>query len=493
VPLRNQLGAASGLSGSPLSGDALRPKTDRDEECLLGSIRAATDTRREPSWTRRDVLKLGALIAAGGVAAPLIAACSTPGRGEQTPVARPIIVISHAGDPGTEPALLKVFDDFKAQHPDIAWDIRELPGGGPEWDRLARGAMASGEPVDLVEINGQQLRGWVRDGLLADLGADPEMAEVLARVPDSYHLSGPGESTTRAFPLAVTRGVHTTGIYYNKALLDRADLGPPATIADLKAMVAPLAALGVAPLVHPSGDVFFNQVLVTWLLPMIAERSGDPLAFADRTVRGEVRYDSPEWIETFETIADLRASGVLLEGSGAVDYATMQQLFLQGKAATTFNGTWLLPQLLAGSPTGPFDLHVAPPPLVDGASRPRPILAWTGFALPAQPGPNRDSTYEFLRFASEPAVDKAVVDGLQVYSPLAASNVAIENAIAQEFLPMFADAITPMDWLWEPEITAEIDNQVQALVRGDSDPRAAGIAIEAAAQALRTAGRGYYP
>jgi ABC-type glycerol-3-phosphate transport system substrate-binding protein len=94
--------------------------------------------------------------------------------------------------------------------------------------------MASGEPVDLVEINGQQLRGGVRDGLLADLGADPEMAEVLARVPDAYHLSGPGESTTRAFPLAVTRGVHTTGIYYNKALLDRAGLQTPATIADLR-------------------------------------------------------------------------------------------------------------------------------------------------------------------------------------------------------------------------------------------------------------------
>ena len=79
-------------------------------------------------------------------------------------------------------------------------------------------------------------------------------------------------------------------------------------------MVEPLAALGVAPLVHCSGDVFFNQMLVTWLLPMIAERTGDPLAFAERTVRGEVGYDSPEWIETFETIADLRTSGVLLEG-----------------------------------------------------------------------------------------------------------------------------------------------------------------------------------
>ncbi len=88
---------------------------------------------------------------------------------------------------------MQVYDDFKARHPAIEWDIRALPGGGPEWDRLARATVTSGEPVGLVMIDGQQVRGWVRDGLLADLSADPGMAAVLARVPDRFHLSGPGE------------------------------------------------------------------------------------------------------------------------------------------------------------------------------------------------------------------------------------------------------------------------------------------------------------
>ena len=73
----------------------------------------------------------------------------------------PITVLTHAGDIESEPALMKVYDDFKAQNPGIEWDIRALPGGGPEWDRLARAAIASGEPVGLVMINGQQVRGWV--------------------------------------------------------------------------------------------------------------------------------------------------------------------------------------------------------------------------------------------------------------------------------------------------------------------------------------------
>ena len=195
----------------------------------------------------------------------------------------------------------------------------------------------------------------------------------------------------RAVPLALTRGVHTTGLFYNQAILDRAGLEPPTSIADLEAMVQPLAALGVAPLVHCSGDVFFNQMLVTGILPMIAERSGDPLEFADQTVRGEIGYDSPEWIETFQTIVDLRTSGVLMDGSGAIDYGTMQQLFLQGKAATTYNGPGSCRSCSGRRAARRVRPARRAPPLIDGATRARPLLAWTGFGLPAGTAHSREA------------------------------------------------------------------------------------------------------
>ena len=422
---------------------------------------------------------------AGGSLAP--SAGSTAGA-----LTGPITVLIGGADPNTEPALKKVYDDFVAQNPGIEWDIRAISAFGSEGDRLARASLESGEPVGLVMIDGLFVRAWTRDGLLADLGADPRMAAVLARVPPSFHLAGPGEATTRAFPLALSRGVTTTGMYYNKALLDQAGLEAPRMMADLKAMVKPLSGLGAAPLVHCSGDVSFNTLLITWVLPMIAERTGDPLGFVESTIRGQVRYDSPEWTEAFQTIADLRTSGVLLAGSGATDYATMQLLFLQGKAAMIYNGTWLLGPLQAGTPTVPFDLHVAPLPLVDGASKARSILAWAGLALPAKATASRDSVYAFLEYASRPEVDRAIVEGLQAYSPIPESNVGIHDAVAREFLPMFTDAITPLNWLWEPEIEAEMDSQVQALVKGDADPASVGKAIEAVAEELRSSGRGYY-
>ncbi len=430
--------------------------------------------------------------------APLLAACAGPD-GSVAPVPSggqaatgPVTVLAEGGDPTTDPVLKKAFDAFGSQRPGLTWDIRAPAGYGPEWDRLARAVLESGEPVGLVILDGLFVRAWTRDGLLADLGADPRLADVLTRVPARMHLGGLGETTTRALPLALSRGVQTTGLYYNKALLDRASLEPPKTIADLRAMVKPLAALGAAPLVHCSGDVSFNPLLVMWVLPMIAGRSGDPLDFVERTVKGEVRYDSPEWTEAFQTIGDLRSSGILLDGSGATDYATMQLLMLQGKAAMTYNGTWLLAPLQAGSPTVPFDLHVAPLPLVDATTKAHSIVSFSAFALPAKAAASLSSVEAFLEYASRPDVDRAIVDGLQSYSPIAASNSAIHDPVAREFLPLFDDAITSLNWLWEPEIDAEVSNQVQALVKGDTDAAAAGKAIQAVAEELRSTGRSYY-
>ena len=73
-----------------------------------------------------------------------------------------------------------------------------------------------------------------------------------------------------------------------------------------------------------------------------------------------------------------------------------------------------------------------------------------------------------------------------------ASNSAITDPIAREMAPWFKDGIAPLDWLWEPEVTTEIRNQVQALVKGDAQPRAAGDAVQAKADELRREGRSYF-
>jgi len=175
----------------------------------------------DPPLDRRDLLKLGAFLAPAERFAPLLAACSTPSPSQaatvrptsaaaRRPFPAPITALVEGGDPTTEPALRKVFDDFKAQNPAIAWDIRGIPGLGPDWDRIAVRPVV-GEPVGLVILD-----GLFRSSVGRVTGCWPTWAAIQARrrsCPGAGQVPSrrPSGNRTRAFPLALSRGVQTTG------------------------------------------------------------------------------------------------------------------------------------------------------------------------------------------------------------------------------------------------------------------------------------------
>ena len=80
--------------------------------------------------------------------------------------------------------------------------------------------------------------------------------------------------------------------------------------------------------------------------------NNQPMEFTQKTLKGEVKYNGPEWIKTFETIANLTRDGVLAPGSGALGVDAAYQLFNQGKAAMLYTGSWSLPALTTGMPAG---------------------------------------------------------------------------------------------------------------------------------------------
>jgi raffinose/stachyose/melibiose transport system permease protein len=373
----------------------------------------------------------------------------------------------------------QVVTDFMARNPDVTMDWRALPSN-IQWDRVARTTLLSGEQVDLVNINGQFIRAWVRDGLLDDLSAHGQLQAAFASVDPSF-LAAQSDDAKDSFALPLTHAspAHVTAFFYNKTLLDKAGLQAPKTLDEMRAMVQPLKQLGAVPMVHPSGDVGWNPLLVCWIQPMLV--NNQPMDFTLRTLKGEVNYTAPEWIRTFEIIANLTREGVLGAGSGALSVDAAYQLFNQGKAAMLYTGSWSLPALANVSGA---DLHATGLPLVEHAQKAQPIMAFNGYAIAAA-SKNKDAAVRWLSYAAEPSVDAQLVDKLQAFSPMPASNVGIKEPIAREVAPWFKDGIVPLDWLWEPEVTTEIQNQVQGLVRGDVQPGAAADAVQATADALR--------
>ena len=276
----------------------------------------------------------------------------------------------------------QVVTDFMAKNHDVTLDVRALPTD-IQWDRVARTTLSAGEQVDLVNINGLFMRAWVRDSLLDDLSTYPQLTAPLGSVDPSF-LAAQSDDPQHPFalPLLHASPVHVTAIFYNKALLDRAGLQPPKTLADMQAMVQPLKALGAVPLVHPSGEVSWNPLLVTWIQPMLV--NNQPMEFTQKTLNNEVKYNGPEWIKTFEVIANLTTDGVLGPGSGALGVDAAYQLFKQGRAAMLYTGSWSLPALTRGMTAGGgVDLHATGLPLVENAPKAQPLIAFNSYAIAA--------------------------------------------------------------------------------------------------------------
>ena len=209
---------------------------------------------------RRDVLRLGAVIAAGGVRRAIARRVCRRASANSSAPSRCFC----APSPSSPEAAIR------AREPALKQGLRRLQGAEPR-HRVghpgAPGRRPRMGPAGACR-DGVRRAGRARDASMA-CSSEPGRATACWRTsapirgwptcsPECQRSSisaGLGESATRAVPLAVTRGVHTTGMYYNKALLDRAGLEPPKTIADLKAMVEPLGRARRCAARPCSGDV----------------------------------------------------------------------------------------------------------------------------------------------------------------------------------------------------------------------------------------------
>ena len=221
-------------------------------------------------FTRRTLMRRSAWLLGGGALASLLEACAVAPAAPpavSTPMATKLVFLDVGNMDTPEAAPRKqVLTDFMARNPDVTIDVRALPSD-IQWDRVARTTVSAGEQVDLLNINGLFIRSWVRDNLLDDLATHSQLTASFGNVDPSF-LAAQSNDPRHPFALPVIHAspVHVTALFYNKALLDKAGLQPPRTLADMKAMVQPLKAIGALPLVHPAGEVSWNPLLVMWML-----------------------------------------------------------------------------------------------------------------------------------------------------------------------------------------------------------------------------------
>jgi raffinose/stachyose/melibiose transport system substrate-binding protein len=292
--------------------------------------------------SRRGLVALAPLAAA----AVLAGACSAPGAAPTSPPGSNAAVSTAIG---SAPLTLELYaetgfplakalaDEFTKQHPHVKFNVRE-----DQFTVIVENAprvLASGNAPDIIRL--PTMVDLVKDGLLKNL--DPYYAAygwqkfpasqlVQLRVADGGRPRGTGSL------YAMGLGYSVTGVFYNKALAQRAGMtAPPATVAEFEQLLARAKTAGVPPIMqfnkNTAGINFAHQAL--------QNQFGDPAQVADWIFQKPgATFDTPAALKATQAIARWAKEGYFPKDANAIDYTTMMSEFQKGNGLFMFNGDW---------------------------------------------------------------------------------------------------------------------------------------------------------
>ncbi len=135
--------------------------------------------------------------------------------------------------------------------------------------------------------------------------------------------------------LALPFELNIEGFWYNKKIFAQNGLQPPQTFDELGQIAASLQQKGIQPFAS-SGVQGWP---ITRLIGNYLFRKLGPDALA-KVKNGQAKLTDPSYVEAAQAVANLGKQGYFGKGVATLDYAPAQDLFLQGKAAMYYMGSW---------------------------------------------------------------------------------------------------------------------------------------------------------
>jgi len=426
-----------------------------------------------------------ALLAVGGAAA--VAGCGGPGSGDAETTTTTAAATAKAPSCGTAPVTVQAYfetgfpiykaltTEFTKQHPNVTFKIRE-----DQFAVITQNAprVLADDPPDLMRL--PQVSELVKDGLLKNLdgyakafGWDKWPASQLAQM----RLGEGGKTRGEGSLYAMGLNFSMTGVFYNKKLAQKVGLtSPPASLAELDAILAKAKQAGVTPIVQFNGGA--TGGLAFPLQDLMA-------AYGPPTPINEWIFQKPG--ATIDTASNLQATehlqkwikaGYFDKDVNAVDYAKMMSRFMAGDGLMMFNGDWESGNL-DSKMAGKAGFFLMPPAKAGGSQAAMSAPLTLGIAAQAK---HADCAADFLNWVatnkkareitvaiggSHPmgpadAYMPPVKEGSTTASTLAAGSKIGEDNGAMDFIANATGAIYAKSWT----------PQLQKLVAGQQQPDA---------------------
>ena len=427
--------------------------------------------------SRRSFLRL----AAGSAAALLAAACQptqvpSPGPAVQDEVPAPVapaptdytgkFVIMSAS---AVEHFVPMVEEIEADYPGVEVDWRNL--SSERYTELFAASEVAGDQIDILHMNGQDLRRYATADRLTDLSDLDYLDRFRPVSTETYTLMG----KLWALPLG---DIAPWTLFFNKKAFEAIGVTEEiSTYTELQEMAPALRDAGYEIMAH-EGQVLYMWPV--WHFIMHAQASGNQsIENTVATLRGETKFTEDSYIEALRLLERYSRDGMFMEGVLATDRDGAQRALEMGQTAMWHNWPGIIRGYREAQERGELqDLELSVMPtlqVVEGAKRELPggVGAATGIYRNIDAS-RRDLAYDIL---DKMTSDKWVGHINRIGNAAVSSNVNVEPSddplaikYAQDCAPL---TIVYEDWLWPPEITRSFQENLQAIVAGTVTPEQA--------------------
>jgi raffinose/stachyose/melibiose transport system substrate-binding protein len=457
----------------------------------MSELRAAQPDPRRPS--RRSVLGGLGLTVGGlaglGVAAPaasLLTGCGTSGElgrrrdsgpgGGQGGASPSRLSMIGVAQPNPGRGFTKLLDDYKKAE-GVETKYQYFPS--ERFVALFTAAQRAGQPLDVLLLNGQDIRRYATNGTLLPLEVD---------YTDRFRPLGPKTYTIDGKLWGIpTGGQGGFMILYNKKLLDDIGATYPQTYADLRDIGTELAKKDIATFTHPGKNVYLWPVWFFTTYAQTTKNKSEEKTIALLT--GEGSFTDPEAVEALDLIFAFHRDGLFAKDVLSVDTDGSMANMQRSKAAFWLGGDY--GGISQDHPEGVDPRLEVLPRLVSDTAVTSQFPGGPGSPLCLYkdiPEANKDAALELIDYlSSDASASYLVKDGHGAFTTNANAEGS-DDPVAKDAVKYIDQMTVYLDWYWPPEITAAFQQGIQAGVAGTKDADAVAADIQSTWEKVQQGG-----
>lgn len=387
-----------------------------------------------------------------------------------------LVLITQTGA-SPDKALPKLLEAYQKAHLGIQVKLVQYPE--EKFVALYTAAQAAGEQVDVLMLNGQDLRRYATSNALTSVDDVGFKTRFLPEALSTFTI----DDKLWGFPSGALGGFI---VFVNKAILEKFNLQLPATYDDLKSIAAVLHKNGIAPFTHPGKIIYMWPV---WFFTTFAQTSNN--RSIERTIEilsGKGKFTDPDVVQGLDLVFQFGRDKMFSQSVLGLDFGNAKTELLTGKACFyLFHDSITKPMLEAKAPNFELDSMLMPNLVGRPVESQFPGGPGVVLSLPAKVDPSRkQAALDLIDFLTSDDSDR---ESVELNGGAVPVNVSVPPAPISIYTKEKSDIsklTIYLDWFCPPEITKVLQEGLQAGVVGRTNAEALGKNLQAALDRLVT-------